>query len=540
MKRQFNLADLFELVASEVGDREALVCGDARLSYRELDERSTRLADSLSRQGIKERDHVGLYLYNCNEYLEAMLACFKLRAVPININYRYVEEELLYVFKNADLVGLIHGREFIPRIKALQDSAPMAVLVVVEDGSDEADGGLKLLPYEQAVAEGSPQWQKPERSGDDWFILYTGGTTGMPKGVIWPHEALLFGALGGLGHSHPDGPVRTPEEVGSRARDNFPMISMPLAPLMHGACWWSSCISLLSGHKVVLNPNRSLDGEQIWDIAARERVNSISLVGDAMAMPLLDALLKFPGRWDLECLMVVGSGGAVFSDAVQAKLVELFPKLLLFNSFGSSETGFQGGDTGRKSDGIGRIMRGEHADVITPDQRFVTPGSGEQGYLARSGHVPVGYYNSPKETAASFITIDGKSWVLTGDLCTVDEDGSIIVYGRGSNCINSGGEKIFPEEVELAIKNHPAVFDSLVVGTPDPRFTERVAAVVQLRQGTSLGLEEWQQECRRHISGYKIPRELHITDHISRSPSGKPDYRWARKVVTDGRHRATG
>ena len=534
MTLNWNLADLFESVADAVPEQQALIIGDRRLSYSELDQRSNRLAHYMAdKWALGAGDHVGLYLYNCAEYIEAMLACFKLRAVPININYRFVDQELLYMFDNADLRGAVFGSEFMPQIRKLQPHSPkLRGVLAVDDGSNtQLDSGVD--GYEQVLQAYSPQRDFSARSDDDLFILYTGGTTGKPKGVMWPHRDLFLGCFAGLGLYPGITPVTSPAEVGQRAAGSgFYLRSMPLAPLMHGACWWFSCLVLLQGHTLILNPNRSLNGEQVFDIVVREQVNSISFVGDAMALPLLDALRSHPDRWELSQVLSVGSGGAVFSQSVQAEFKKFMPNVVITNSFGSSETGNQGQDDGtERSEGLGRIARDVKADVITDDDRLVQPGSGEIGKLARSGYVAIGYYKDDKKTAESFRVINGKRWVLTGDYATVDADGGIIIYGRGSNCINSGGEKIFPEEVEEAIKAHPAVYDCLVVGSPDPRYTERVAAVVQFRPNVDATLKELQLECRRHIAGYKIPRELHICDTIGRSPSGKPDYKWAKETV---------
>jgi len=531
----FNLADLFERVADAIPEREALVCANTRRTYRELDERATRLAHFLAQAGIGKGDHVGLYLYNSCEYLEGMLACFKLRAVPINVNYRYVKEELLYIFENADLVGLIHGREFIPCIKAVRFQAPrLRTFISVDDGSEAELALIGAVPYEDAVRAGTLERYFETRSEDDLFILYTGGTTGLPKGVMWSHKAIFYAALGGVGHYHPDGPITAPEEISERAKAASSIVTMPLAPLMHGACWWFACIGLYSGHKVVLNPHKSLEGEQVWDIVEKERVNILAIVGDAMAVPLLEALRSNPKRWDLSSVFNIGSGGAVFSDVFQQEFKMFFPNCFMTNSFGSSETGYQGRDTGDKKKGLGRIVKGDESDVITEDRRFVQPGSGEKGYLARSGHVPVGYYNDEAKTAKTFVRIDGKRWALTGDLATVEADNTITVFGRGSNCINTGGEKVFPEEVEQALKNHPSILDALVVSTPDARFGERVAAVVQTRNGDCPSIEDIQKECRKHIAGYKVPRAVYFAEAIQRSATGKPDYKWAKEFVGAG------
>ena len=539
--RHFNLADLFEIVADTVPEREALVCGDARLTYAQLEERSNRLAHFLAAQGIGAGDKVGLYLYNCNEYLEGMLACFKVRAVPVNVNFRYVDEELSYILDNAEMAGCIHHREFVPHVAAVRTAAPkLKTLIAVDDGTAFDPATIGAIGYEAALAQGSPARDFAERSDDDLFLLYTGGTTGMPKGVMWPHKAVFYAAMGGGGHFHPAGPIEQPEDIAVRAKDGFLVTGMALAPLMHGACWWYACIQLLAGGKLVLNPSHHLDGEEVWDIVARERINAVSIVGDAMAIPLLDVLERNPGRWDLSSVFNVGSGGAVFSESKQAKFREHFPNVLITNSFGSSEGGQMGMDNGQRradaENGLGNVTRTPYMDVIVEEElRHAQPG--EMGIFARSGHIPVGYFNDPVKTAKTFVTVEGKRWLLTGDSARLEMDGSITVFGRGSNCINSGGEKIFPEEVEQALKNHPAVFDALVVATPDERWGQKVTAVISPR-GVAPTLEELQQEARKHIAGYKVPRELHVVGEIPRQPNGKPNYARAKEIALAGAHRA--
>ncbi|MBP6480996.1 MAG: acyl-CoA synthetase [Pseudomonadales bacterium] len=538
--RHFNLADLFEIVADTVPEREALVCGDARLTYAQLEERSNRLAHYLAAQGIGAGDKVGLYLYNCNEYLEGMLACFKVRAVPVNVNFRYVDEELSYILNNAEMAGCIHHREFVPHLAAVRAAAPkLKTLIAVDDGTAFDPAAIGAIGYEAALAQGAPVRDFAERSDDDLFLLYTGGTTGMPKGVMWPHKAVFYAAMGGGGHFHPAGPIERPEDIAVRAKDGFLVTGMALAPLMHGACWWYACIQLLAGGKLVLNPSHHLDGEEVWDIVARERINAVSIVGDAMAIPLLDVLERNPGRWDLSSVFNVGSGGAVFSESKQAKFREHFPNVLITNSFGSSEGGQMGMDNGQRradaENGLGNVTRTPFMDVIVEEElRHAQPG--EMGIFARSGHIPVGYFNDPVKTAKTFVTVEGKRWLLTGDSARLEMDGSITVFGRGSNCINSGGEKIFPEEVEQALKNHPAVFDALVVATPDERWGQKVTAVISPR-GAAPTLEELQQEARKHIAGYKVPRELHVVGEIPRQPNGKPNYARAKEIALAGAHR---
>ena len=540
MTSHFNIADMYEIVADKVPARDALVCGEERATFAELDERANRLAHYLAGRGVGAGDHVGLYLYNCNEYLEGMLACFKIRAVPINVNYRYVQDELLYIFDNADMVACIHNREFSPHIGEVLASAPdLVTLVYVEDGSDADTAGINSMEYAQAMAGQSTDRDFEERADDDLFILYTGGTTGMPKGVMWPHKNVFFAAMGGGGWFHPDGAIKEPEQIADRVGD-FPIVGMALAPLMHGACWWYACIQLLAGNTVVLNPSRSLVGEEVWDIVAQEKVNAISIVGDAMAVPLLDALDANPGRWDLSSIFSVGSGGAVFSESKQESFKQHFPNVFITNSFGSSESGNMGMDGGgKKGQGLGNVTKSEFMSVISDVEgephRHVT--SGEMGIFARSGYIPVGYYNDPEKTAKTIVEVDGKPWLLLGDEARLEEDDSITVYGRGSNCINSGGEKVFPEEVEQALKANPGIFDCLVVATPDERFGSKVTAVVSVRKEVQIDLASVQEDARKYVAGYKVPRELHIVAEVPRAPSGKPAYPKALEIALAGDHK---
>lgn len=540
MAKHFNLADMFEMVADKIPSRDALVCGSQRATYAQLESRANQLAHHLSEKGVKAGDHVGLYLYNCNEYLEGMLACFKIRAVPINVNYRYVEDELLYIFDNANMVACIHNQEFSPHIAQVNESAPdLKTFVYVKDDSGCATEAIGSIEYETAIAPQSKARDFGERSDDDLFILYTGGTTGMPKGVMWPHKSVFFAAMGGGGWFHPDGAITQPEQIAERIGD-FAIVGMALAPLMHGACWWYACIQMLAGNSVILNPGRSLVGEDVWDIVASEKVNAVSIVGDAMAVPLLDALEANPDRWDLSSVFNIGSGGAVFSESKQEAFKQHFPNVLITNSFGSSESGNMGFDGGgKKGQGLGNVTKDEFMSVVSDVEgephRHVE--RGEMGIFARSGHIPVGYYNDPVKTAKTIVDVDGKPWLLLGDEARREDDDTITVYGRGSNCINSGGEKIFPEEVEQALKAHPGIFDCLVVATPDDRFGSKVTAVVATRGNAQLSLEEIQEEARKHIAGYKVPRELHIVAEVPRAPSGKPAYPKALEIALSGDHR---
>lgn len=535
MSMHFNLADLFEKVVDTVPEREALVCGEQRATFAQLEARANQMAHYLQSQGIGAGDHVGLYMYNSSEFIEGMWACFKIRAVPINVNYRYVKEELLYLFDNATMAACIHNREFIPHIAEIKASVPdLKTFISVDDDTDFDLASIGAVEYRAAIEGQSEARDFDERADDDLFILYTGGTTGMPKGVMWPHKNVFMAAMGGGGFMTGNGPAETPEAIVDRISE-FPIRGMALAPLMHGACWWYACIQMLAGCCLLLNPNRSLVGEQIWAMVEKEKINGLSIVGDAMAIPLLEALDGNIDKWDLSSIFNIGSGGAVFSPAKQDKFKEYFPNVFISNSFGSSESGNMGFDSGNKKAGssLGNVVQSEFMDVITDNEGEPHRHAkiGEDGIFSRSGYIPNGYYGDPEKTAKAFVEVDGKIWLMTGDAARLEEDTSITIFGRGSNCINSGGEKVFPEEVEQALKHHESVFDALVVDTPDDRFGSKVTAVVQLKKGASLTLESLKEEARKHIAGYKVPRELHIVEELPRAPSGKPAYAKAKEIA---------
>ncbi|MDP9236736.1 MAG: acyl-CoA synthetase [Chloroflexota bacterium] len=530
-KLHFNLADLYECVADHVPDREAVVYGDRRLTFGEVDERATRLAHHLQAAGIGPGDRVGLYLYNCNEYIEAALAAFKLRAVPVNINFRYVEEELRYLFDDAGIAALVFHREFAPRVDAVAGSLPsLKTFVHVEDGSAAASPS-DSIEYEAALAAASPKRDFAERSGTDLYLIYTGGTTGMPKGVMWRHEDVFFAGLQGGNPGGAD--ITSPEEIGPNAFERkVAPTTLPVAPLMHGNGYWAALIGLHGGGKVVLATKHRLDPHELWSLVERERVQVMSIVGDAMARPLADALHEAGAAYDTSSLVVISSGGAIWSETVKQQLREKLGTTLLIDAFGVSEAGHQGMNLGPNETGRPRFTVDPFTAVLDDDLRPIAPGSDTVGRLARCGRLPLGYWNDEEKTARTFVTdADGRRWVIPGDMATIEADGTVTLLGRGSLCINSGGEKIYPEEVESALKSHPAVFDAVVVGVPDERWGERVAAVVQPRTGATPSLEDIVAHCRTKVSGYKVPREMHLVEEIQRSPAGKADYRWAKAVA---------
>jgi fatty-acyl-CoA synthase len=538
---EFNLADLFEIVADTVPDRLALVAGDVRLTYRALDERANRVAQHLRGAGIGAGDHVAILGWNRAEWIEAQHGTYKARAAVVNVNYRYVAEELRYLLENAEAVAIIFERSFAAMVDTVRADCPaLRHFVVIEDGTEDAlataaVAAMGAVAYEDALTAASPTRDGlGPRSPDDLYLLYTGGTTGMPKGVMWRAEDIFFAALGGGGFGQP--PIRTPEELASRVPpDGEYAISLVNAPMMHGGGQWTSFIAFFSGGTVVLNTDHHFDGERVWQLAAREGAKSIMVVGDAMARPLAEALDHLPGDLDISAVRSIGSGGSILSPTIKEHLRARLPGVMVVDSYGASETGAAGSvlDFGGPAQGA-RFTVNEQMTVLDDAGRRIAAGSGEVGHLARRGNIPLGYWKDAEKTAATFRTDpDGVRWVIPGDFATIESDGAITVLGRGSVCIQSGGEKIFPEEVEAAVKAHPAVFDAVVVGVPDDRFVERVAVIVKVRDGVDAPtLDELQDFCRTKIAGYKVPRDLHLTDEIPRTPVGKPDYRWAKRLAT--------
>ncbi|HXQ90582.1 MAG TPA: acyl-CoA synthetase [Acidimicrobiales bacterium] len=532
----FNLADLFEAAADAFPDREYLVAEGQRLTYAQMEARANRLAHHLADAGVGPGDHVGIYALNSVEWVETAWAVFKLRAVWININYRYVEDELRYLFSNADLVALVHQRQFSPRVAALLPELPsMRHVIVIDDDSGEPDPRHDAVDFEQALASGSPERDFAPRSGDDLYILYTGGTTGMPKGVVWPHRNVFFALGGGLDALTGVRMERPQQMVEKGLAAGGQLSFLPIAPLMHGATQWAVMGQSFVGNRTLLVAK--FDPHEVWALIEREKVNMVMITGDAMGKPLVEALADPGASYDTSSLIGITSTAALFSPSVKDAFFAQFPNLVMTDAVGSSEAGNNGismikpGGTAMKS---GPTVSSTGGTVVFDENlEPVKPGSGVIGKIARSGDIPIGYYNDPVKSAEVFIKVGGRPFVMPGDFATVEADGSVTLLGRGSICINSGGEKIFPEEVEAVVRSHPDVMDAIVVGAPDERFGQRVAAIVEPRPGRAApSLEVVQEHCRSHIAGYKVPRQLHVVDKIERSPSGKPDYPWANAIVT--------
>jgi acyl-CoA synthetase (AMP-forming)/AMP-acid ligase II len=537
----YNLADQWEAVSDRVADREALVSGDRRLTYGQLEERANRLANHLSGVGVAPGDFVGCYLTNGTEYLETLLACFKLRAVPVNINYRYVTDELRYLLVDSGCVALVCDEQFAPRVAEVAPDVPALrhTLVVAAPGGTgdrvSADGVPDPVGYESALAASSPaRPDVPGRGDDDLYLLYTGGTTGMPKGVVWRMGDAFFGCIGGGDPMRLSGPVGSPEENLERIID-FDFVFYALAPLMHAAAQWVSLMWLLCGAKVVLHAG-AFDAVKIWETIAEEKVSVMTVVGDAMARPLVDAWDQH-GPFDVSTMYTLSNGGAPLAPSLRERLREIAPNALLTDGFGSSETGIQGSRRLSPGEDAGEVTKFDNveAGTVVLDElgNRVQPGSGVVGRIAHTGYIPLRYHNAPEKTAETFVEIDGTRYVMPGDMAMIEADGSIVLLGRGSVSINTGGEKVYPEEVEGVLKAHPDVYDVLVVGVSDERWGERVTAVVQPTGDAAPTVEDLDRHCRGQLAGYKIPRTVVLVDEVVRSPSGKADYRWAKATATD-------
>jgi acyl-CoA synthetase (AMP-forming)/AMP-acid ligase II len=537
----FNLAQVHEAVSAVNPDRPAIIWGDRRWTYAELTDRTRRFANALLARGIgvqRERDglaghesgqdHVALYLHNGNEYLEAMLGSFKARAAPFNVNYRYVAEELQYLLDNAQSKVVVFHSTFAPVLaEVLPDLPCVELLVQVPD-----DSGNELLPgaiaYEDLLAGSSAERPDVEWSPDDLYILYTGGTTGMPKGVLWRQHDIFIAAMGGRPFGQAEAFADLESVVETSKNGGVGMMSA--APLMHGAAQWATFTTFTNGNTVVIpRETRRMVPSDIWSSVAENKVLTLQIVGDAMARPLIDELDV--NTYDLSGFLALVSGGAAMNSTLKDRFLEHVPHAVVLDAVGSSETGAQMGHTSMKgATATGTFQPGPETSVVTEDlSAELTPGSPETGWLAQRGHVPLGYLGDAAKTAATFPVIAGVRFAVPGDRANWREDGIIELLGRDSVTINSGGEKIFAEEVEQALAHHPGVYDVIVVGRPSEQWGSEVVAIVQLAEGAIVSDDELLAEAVTHIARYKLPKAFIYRETLVRSPAGKADYRWARE-----------
>ncbi|QCH25717.1 acyl-CoA synthetase [Mycobacteroides salmoniphilum] len=535
MDMALNIADLTEHAIDTMPDRVAIISGDRKLTYAELEEQANRLGHFLQSQGVGPGDKVGLYCRNGIEIVVALVAIVKIRAISVNVNYRYVESELHYLFENSDMVALVHERRYSDKVANVLPSTPnVKTAIVVEDGSDGAGVDFRSyggVAFADALAQGSPERDFEERSPDDIFLIYTGGTTGFPKGVMWRHEDIYRSLFGGI--NYVTGEVVEGEwDLATQGAEAAPFIGFPIPPMIHGATQAATFMALFSGRTTVLAPEFDPDG--VWDTIEKNKVNMLFFAGDAIARPLIDALDTDKGRArDLSSLWVLASSAALFSQTVKERYLELLPNRMITDAIGSSETGTGGLSSvakGQMHPGGPTVKISSTTTVLDEEGNPIAPGSGVRGLIAKSGHIPVGYLKDEKKTAETFKTFNGVRYAIPGDWATVEADGTVTMLGRGSVSINTGGEKVFPEEVESVLKGHPAVFDAVVVGVPDEKWGQHVGAVIAVRDGVPLTFEDLDSHARKEIAGYKVPRSVWIVDTVKRNPAGKADYRWAKEV----------
>ena len=533
---QYHYATVWETIADAIPQRPALAHGDTCRSWAEFDERSARLAGAFAKAGLKADSKIGHYLYNSNEYLEAHFAAFKMRASPVNVNYRYLEEELTYLLDNSDAEAvLFHGR-LAERIAKVAKKLPrLKLLIQVDDGQSPLIEGA--VEYEAFLASGEPM-PRQERSEDDIYMLYTGGTTGMPKGVMYRQGDHCFGLMMGYDFRGLPRPKTNEEMIEAIRRleaANALPVSIPACPLMHGTGIWVGAFApLMIGGCVVTLPNLNFDPDAIWRQVQQHRVTDLIIVGDAFAKPLsnaLDAAADAGRPYDIASLNLVISSGVMWTAEVKQQMLK-HKDMFLIDAMGSTEGSMGRSLTTRAtSSATAKFQMGEFTKVFNDRDEEVKPGSGESGMIAAGGMVPVGYFKDPEKSAKTFRAINGVRYSFPGDFATVDADGAIILQGRGSVCINSGGEKIFPEEVEEAVKRHPSVYDCLVVGIRDDRFGEKVTAVASAKSGQSLDERDVIEEARRHIAGYKLPKHVIAVPEVPRAPNGKADYKTAKQLA---------
>ena len=529
----WNFADVWEVIAEQIPEAPALVHGDRRITWADFDRRANGVAAALLAGGATEQDKVAQYLYNGPEYIESMFACFKAGLVPINTNYRYQDAELVYLWDNADCVAVVFHGAFTPTIERIRDRVPRIVTWLwVDDGDGTCPDWA--TPYETAATGHDQRVVAPwGRSGDQILMTYTGGTTGMPKGVMWRQDDLFRNLVTQLNPLYRDAEA-DPELVRDQVKSPG-MVGLPACPLMHGTGLYTQLIILSLGGSSVTLTSRRLDIEEMFDTIQRDRVNQIAIVGDAFGKPMVRALDENPGRWDLASLFLVASSGVMWSEANKQALLKHQPNLILVDVFSSSEALGMGQSvsSGSAASGTASFRLGENTIVLTDDGRRVEPGSGEIGRVAVGGFQPVGYYKDPEKTAATFIEFEGKRYSCPGDYAKVEADGQLTLLGRGSVVINTGGEKVFPEEVEEVLKTHPGVRDAVAVGVPDDKFGEVVAAVVEPSEDGAVPSEELIAHVRAKLATYKAPKYVFQVDTIGRAPNGKVDYKRLKAYAAD-------
>ena len=530
----WNFADIWEVAARQAPDAPAQVQGDRTVSWSEFNRRADGVAAALLATGVAHQDKVAQYLYNAPEYMESQFAIFKAGLVPVNTNYRYVDDELVYLWDNADAVAVVFHGAFAERIEGLRSRVPkVSTWLWVDDGSGPCPSWA--TPYEDATAtpnDGDVRgpWG---RSGDDLLFMYTGGTTGMPKGVMWRQDSLIKAVSSSQNARFLEVDADYEALAGDITAPGGSLL--PACPQMHGTGQFTSQMALCGAGSNVALPSRHFDVAELLDTVQDKKVMAITIVGDAFAKPILAALDAEPNRWDISSVVLITSSGVMWSQESKDGLLRHNPNMILVDAFSSSEAiGLgQSVSTAAGSSGTAKFGLGANARVITDDGRTVEPGSGEIGRVAVKGYTPIGYYKDPEKSARTFVQVDGETYSIPGDYAMVEADGSLTLLGRGSVVINTGGEKVFPEEVEEVCKTHDAVADAVAVGVPDDKFGETVTAVVEARPGSNLDADELVTHVKKHLAAYKAPRNVVVIDTIGRAPNGKVDYKRLRAYAAD-------
>ena len=528
----WNYATIFEICADKVPEAPALIHGDRTVSWADFDRRADGIARTLLDAGAQHQDKVAQYLYNGPEYLESMYACFKAGLVPVNTNYRYADDELVYLWDNADAVAVVFHGVFSERIEGIRDRVPgVATWLWVDDGEGPCPSWA--VPYEDAAKTSTERVFAPwGRGDDDILMLYTGGTTGMPKGVMWRQDSLIRAVVGATnpffrGEVDYDALAETIVAPGIK--------SLPACPLMHGTGQYTSLLTLCSAGCIVTLTDRTFDVSELLDVTDREKVNMWVIVGDVFTKPIANALDENPGKWDVSSVFVITSSGVMWSQEVKDRLLGHIPAAMLIDAFSSSEAiGLgQSVSTAGGSSGTAKFSLGDTARVITDEGNDVVPGSGDIGRVAVRGYTPMGYYKDEEKSAKTFLLIEGETYSVPGDYATVEADGTLTLLGRGSVCINTGGEKVFPEEVEEILKSHPQVQDAVVVGMPDEKFGEAITAVVERMPGADISDADLIAHVKAHLAGFKAPKSVVDIDTIGRAPNGKVDYKRMKGYAAD-------
>lgn len=526
---EMNEAAVFEAVADKIPDNALLTMDGVDYTYRQVDDLANQMGHLLRAHGAEPLSHVALYMKNSTAHMAAIIGCMKTRVAGINVNYRYTAPELVHLFNDSKSIAVLVDAEFAETMAAAVPKLETVRTVIVFGGVPEvlasacAEKGL-------TVVDGDTEWpaQSAERDfepvrGDDHWIVYTGGTTGFPKGVQWHMSDYFYACLSG---GNPYGDKRhSPAEVADNVSPDGGMKVVISAPLMHGAGLFTLLTFVnLGGHLIMF---REFDAAEIIRATAEHKAHILMFVGDGMAVPLTDELVKGTETMDFSTLFMMASGGGIWSKSSRERVLEVLPNIIIRDNFGASEAG-NDGELGMSESGEMTIPASPKLGLVDEDFRPIEPGSDEIGYIVRRGHLPIGYWNDPEKTAKTFPVVDGRRVSVLGDMGQLREDGTIVFLGRGSGCINTGGEKVFPEEVEQALKAHPAVHDALVAGAPDPRYGQKVAAVVSFREGQSVEQDELSEFLRQSLANYKVPKVIVDVPEIRRSPAGKADYKWAK------------